>query len=340
VRRLMIAGLAGAAMLAAGGAQAGTKGALYDIRVFLYEPHPFAHVPNPFTNAGLALAPARAPQLPADVFRQPMAPAPVYRMPPQSSAAPPPPPPAGYAPPPTIRSAPPLPPPVVPRPYSQNGQMPGQAPMAQAPAGRSPDNWPPAAQPELRPATMAASDGDFVSRLFDRTYFSFTGGVDFASDLGGKTSTGASFTSETDPGYMLGLAFGRYYDDNVRAELELAFRQADYGTTTIGGVKRNGGDISVTTFMVNGYYGFRWDPVFVPYIGAGLGMALLDGTDVTVGAQTAPGRDSTEFAYQGILGLSYRFQDGINIGVEGRYLGTSDDDVSSGTLGVNARFDL
>jgi outer membrane protein OmpA-like peptidoglycan-associated protein len=81
------------------------------------------------------------------------------------------------------------------------------------------------------------------------------------------------------------------------------------------------GRVDQVSIMGNLLYDFNaWGPI-TPYIGAGAGVALVDAT--IQGCNLC----STQFAYQGILGLAYNW-DSVRIGVEGRYYGTTNQNLA------------
>ena len=177
--------------------------------------------------------------------------------------------------------------------------------------------------------------------LFDRFYLSFGGGLDFADDIGARTAAGNQVSIELDDGYFIAMALGRTFGESWRAELELSFRQADYGNAVSGGIRAPGlGEQGVTGLLVNGYYDLNLGLPLVPFVGAGAGVAFIGGDDIAIAGSTAEGREATEFAYQGLIGLTYDFAQRWHITLDGRYLGTGDDDVSSLAGGINLRVDL
>lgn len=184
-------------------------------------------------------------------------------------------------------------------------------------------------------------DVDRDSSLFSSYYLSFGGGLDFGDDLSARTAAGSAATTEMDSGYFLAMAFGSTFGKNLRAEAELSYRLADYDKSTSGGSSvSGGGELSVTGLLVNGYYDIDLGLPLVPFVGAGAGVAFIQGDDFAIGGSTVSGRDATEFAYQGIVGVSYDIGSRWHIVIDGRYFGTGDDDVSSLSGGVNVRVDL
>jgi opacity protein-like surface antigen len=201
--------------------------------------------------------------------------------------------------------------------------------------------------PPAAPARMAQrspapdyDEGGFMDGFFDRLYFSIGGYYHAPDDIDASVTGAGSASIENDSGFMVNAALGKYVFDSMRAELELAVRQADYDRVTAGGASTSGsGDINLTTVMVNAYYDFNLGWPVTPYVGGGVGVGILDGTDVSVGARRVSGPDSTEFAYQGILGAMYQVSPQWSLGLEGRYLGAGSD-YSSIDGGVLVRFNM
>jgi OmpA-OmpF porin, OOP family len=71
-------------------------------------------------------------------------------------------------------------------------------------------------------------------------------------------------------------------------------------------------------FMANGYYDFDLGLPVTPYVGVGVGAAIV--TLHFVGSEDS----DTVFAYQGIVGISYPVAPTASLGVEYRYFATAD----------------
>jgi len=82
------------------------------------------------------------------------------------------------------------------------------------------------------------------------------------------------------------------------------------------GFARVSGRVDQVSVMANLLYDFMPGEGFTPYVGAGAGIAFVDST--IQGCNLC----STQFAYQGILGVAYNI-DAFRIGLEGRYYGTT-----------------
>jgi OOP family OmpA-OmpF porin len=86
------------------------------------------------------------------------------------------------------------------------------------------------------------------------------------------------------------------------------------GTTVFGNV---GGHINQLAFLANLLYDFAPGATITPYIGAGAGIAFID-QDIN-GCSLC----STQFAYQGILGLGLNIDQNVRVNLDGRYYGTT-----------------
>jgi len=112
-------------------------------------------------------------------------------------------------------------------------------------------------------------------------------------------------------GWMAGGVIG-YDFVGPRVELEGIYR---WNGTNIGlpGTALNN-QIGQLGIMANLYYDFMPASVITPYIGAGVGLGLVD-------SNTSLG--STVFAYQGIVGLGWNVDTNFRVNLDGRYYGTS-----------------
>ena len=130
----------------------------------------------------------------------------------------------------------------------------------------------------------------------------------------GSASTQVNANYNT--GWLAGGVIG--YDFlGPRVELEGVYR-SNSGTVSIpgvgGGANSNVDQISV---MANGYYDFMAGQMFVPYVGAGAGVAFL-----TAGAAGGTA-NATAFAYQAMAGVGWNIDPQIRLNLEGRYYGTT-----------------
>src|SRR6266404_3598004 len=82
--------------------------------------------------------------------------------------------------------------------------------------------------------------------------------------------------------------------------------------------------INQVAVMANLYYDFNAGGTIVPYVGAGAGVAFV--TDYAFGTS----QSSTQFAYQGIIGVGYNVTDQFRVNLDGRYYGTTNPTIANG----------
>jgi outer membrane protein OmpA-like peptidoglycan-associated protein len=133
-----------------------------------------------------------------------------------------------------------------------------------------------------------------------------------------NTTTGTPVGSGTiypDIGWAAGGMVG-YDFVGPRVEIEGIYRR---NTATVGAGAFNAfgfakDDIGV---LANVLYDFNAGGVIVPYIGAGAGVAFVRSS--ALGIST----DSTQFAYQAILGVGYNIDPMFRVNLDARYYGTT-----------------
>ena len=117
-------------------------------------------------------------------------------------------------------------------------------------------------------------------------------------------------------------AFGVDFGDNVRTELEFAYRRA--GIDSVGGGATGAGDIGALSAMGNVVFDFSNRSPFTPYAGLGLGVARIDYDGVSpVGGSRIDDAD-TVFALQGIAGFSVALSPAISLFTDYRYMAAGD----------------
>jgi len=155
-----------------------------------------------------------------------------------------------------------------------------------------------------------------------------------AAWMSGKDDYYSNKEYDTDPGFGAALAFGRQFG-NFRAELELAKQRADLDEeTTYGFVV--GGDVDVTTVMLNGYYELPVYDAFSVYAMAGIGYAKFD-VDVQLDGRDFPyasGSDNV-FAYKAGVGVTYNFNESMAADLGYEYLGVADTYLADSINGHN-----
>lgn len=129
-----------------------------------------------------------------------------------------------------------------------------------------------------------------------------------------------------DTGFGLFGALGNDFGNNFRGEFELGYRLNDFDKITGKGVFAGlgseplNGDISSLSFMANGFYDINVGAPIIPFIGAGVGLAVI-----SVDSFDAAVDDSdTVFAYQLAAGISFKLAPQLNLDLQYRFFGTSD----------------
>ncbi len=129
-------------------------------------------------------------------------------------------------------------------------------------------------------------------------------------------------------GWFLGAALGKRCCENVRIEGEFSYRSATgdtWNVTRSPGPNTStpwSGRINCYSSMVNGILEKPVTENIVPYVGAGLGVAVLDGELGTLTSQFD--FDETEFAFQGIAGFRTQLTESLGLLTEYRYYGTTE----------------
>ena len=121
-----------------------------------------------------------------------------------------------------------------------------------------------------------------------------------------------------DTGWAAGGKVG-YDFVGPRVELEGLYR-SNTGTGNVlfpGGVANVRGRIDQVSVMANLLYDFMPTSAFTPFIGAGAGIAFVDST--IQGCNMC----STQFAYQGIIGVAWNITEAFRVSLDGRYYGTT-----------------
>ena len=144
-------------------------------------------------------------------------------------------------------------------------------------------------------------------------YVGAEGGLNWMTNFNANTNLMAAPVVGVTPqtGWAAGGVVG-YDFVGPRVEFETVYRNNQTNVKVPGTALAN--QVGQLSFMVNGLYDFMADSRFTPYVGAGLGLALVDGNGPL---------SSTVFAYQGIVGVGYKATDNIRVNLDGRYYGTT-----------------
>lgn len=140
-------------------------------------------------------------------------------------------------------------------------------------------------------------------------------GLNMVSDAESGVTGTAMSDIEYDLGFGLLGQVGVSIADRYRIEGELGWRRNTIDQYAGASVE---GHANLFSMMVNGYYDIRTGTPWTPYVGAGVGGALID-----LGLAAADDNDAV-FAYQGIAGIAYKLNDNLSVKADYRYFATLD----------------
>jgi len=129
---------------------------------------------------------------------------------------------------------------------------------------------------------------------------------------------------ELDAGLNLAAVLGYGFGD-MRLEGEIGWQKNDADKVTLAGDEAKvGGDISILSFLLNGYYDFNNSTAFTPFVSGGIGFAKLDADLQSAAAEVYISEDDTVFAYQIGIGIAYAVSETVAIDAKYRFFGTAD----------------
>lgn len=128
---------------------------------------------------------------------------------------------------------------------------------------------------------------------------------------------------ETDVGVGFGGVGGYDFGNNIRAELELSYRYNSLDRWIEGGTTTGvNGHASSFAVMANGFYDFDMGQ-FVPYVGGGVGFAVI-GLELDTGGPNLADDSDTVFAWQIAGGVGYKLTPKFIISLDYRLFATTD----------------
>jgi len=196
--------------------------------------------------------------------------------------------------------------------------------------------------------------GGFFAKGFTRT-FTLLGGANFtAADLPSDFVSGQIFTGPlnlgpeeqgiNDVGYVISGAMGRRHNRRLRSEIEFAIRGNDLDLSVPEFLPIDiESQVNAYSLMKNVIFDFPNQSRFTPYLGAGLGISLVEveaqtttSVDVLLLNPTTPttsevSEEDAALSYQFIGGVATRVNHAMDFVVEYRFFGTSD--IELDTLG-------
>lgn len=162
-------------------------------------------------------------------------------------------------------------------------------------------------------------------------YFRAFGGWNWLDSL--ETEAGnpqVPGVAESNDGWGMGTAIGKYITPLVRRELEFSYRHnsaAEIGFPMLAPIPLDG---NVRSYSIMGNLirelniGNQWR--LTPYVGGGVGIVFVDGNMTGGGDDYVI--DATAFGYQGLAGVGRQIGARTTAFAEYRYLGTSNIDIA------------
>jgi len=145
-----------------------------------------------------------------------------------------------------------------------------------------------------------------------------------------------ALSTHADTGWLAGASAGYEWPIGLALEGEFTFRQNHLDHMSANGYSLfAGGDEHSYAMMMNGYYRWHNRTRFTPYIGAGVGEAVivLNNLHPPFGGGDFSGTDAS-FAYQGIGGVSYSLTEHISLAAEYRYFAALEPSFTGNAGGV------
>ncbi|MBB4286091.1 OmpA family protein [Roseospira goensis] len=162
---------------------------------------------------------------------------------------------------------------------------------------------------------MVAAGPSRAEQVPEGFYVGAGGGLNL-NDSGDFDIQGVGRDLNTDLGFVGLVNFGYAFGNGLRAEIEGGYRQN--GVDEWGGVGLDG-DLSAWHTMLNAIYDFDTGTSLTPYVGAGLGAAIvsIDAENNAAGVRM----DDTDvgFAYQAILGAAYDITENVAVTADYRF---------------------
>jgi OOP family OmpA-OmpF porin len=191
-------------------------------------------------------------------------------------------------------------------------------------------------------ATVATLvSGAAMAQGYAGWYLGARGGATWLDDQSAVAPGGASLGLDYETGWGLSGNVGYAFGGPFRLELEVAYRNNDVDSVALGGARLSGagGSMNSLAVMLNGFFDIQTGTNFVPYIGAGVGYARVTADGITAsGLGGSIDEDDSQFAYQGIVGVSYWFSPEVALTVDYRYFATQDPSFREGGTSLDTEY--
>ncbi len=147
------------------------------------------------------------------------------------------------------------------------------------------------------------------------------------------------------PGFSIGALGGYKFVNNIRVEGEIGYKNAmtDDAKQSDNPSRKYDSRVSATDLMANAFYDIKtpYTAGFTPYLGGGIGLAVLMTSDGTVNGtgRTIDRSNDTVFAYQAGGGVAYDITKNVTLDLGYRYFGTTEGTLKT-SVGTTEKVDF
>lgn len=160
-------------------------------------------------------------------------------------------------------------------------------------------------------------------------YASLYGGASFLEEADNEFEGGGSLESEFDTGFVVGgtagVAISTVFD--VRIELDLNYRR--HAVDEIGGTSDVDGTANAFGALSNYWIDVKNRTPFTPYLGGGIGLAVIDLDDVEQAGADAFDDKDVVFAWQLGGGIGWDLSKRVTLGLDYRWFATTDPELEN-----------
>lgn len=194
----------------------------------------------------------------------------------------------------------------------------------EAPASAA-QQTPPATDQDKPADTMPMKTASRTEPLF-QPYLRIDTGYVMTSNPDGKGRNGPHLESETQDTGTLSIGVGTHVEEQVRVEGMLSYRSPMDLDGRDGAGNSISGEVESMSAMLNLYYDIHeaheWlgSDTFTPYVGAGVGISMLDTDSMTAGGTTERGTQVYNLTYAAMAGVATRITDQMSLDVGYRFI--------------------
>jgi opacity protein-like surface antigen len=163
-----------------------------------------------------------------------------------------------------------------------------------------------------------------------KAYLQLNAGASFTPNVATAHVLGLDrIAFDYDPGFAAGLALGYHLTERFRLEGELMYQSNDFSNLASAVNQGSGvatGERIRASFLFNGYYDFKNQTRFTPYLTAGVGGYHLE---FKSSAYAYSPRNNFDVAYQVGAGVNYKICDRFGLDLKYRYFSGAEPQMKS-----------